>query len=398
MFNNINYRKITFFATVFSSACLIFAIIFIPISFIKNQQKLSSLLANIEICKTETKNILSQLTFSISRTSKLIKRDINNRNNPYARYAAILSASLSACCSCSQGPPGERGKPGRDGLPGKDAAPGSEGYPGRNGKYLPAPPSSGKDSCQKCIPGSTGPPGLPGIKGNRGPFGKPGQPGKSGDHNRPGPPGPPGPRGDPGFTGDKGPTGDRGKVLNGAPPGPIGSSGPSGPRGPPGGRGHDGKSGMQGPPGVRGSVGDRGSEGNAGLPGPPGLYFLGILRPPGEPGYTGSCQHCQGGANAGVLLPSPYEQQQQLYSTTLLPSNVAWKSLDNSPIISTFYDGNEGQQKNEKGQGLNSPSAKSDNEIKTFGVAQKADIYSEGKKHIGEISNKQKEEFLWINE
>uniref|UniRef100_A0A915LVQ0 Collagen n=1 Tax=Meloidogyne javanica TaxID=6303 RepID=A0A915LVQ0_MELJA len=380
---NFDSRKSTFLATVLSFTCLLSAIVFIPISFIHNQQRLSYLLANVELCKAETRDIVSQLAIRPIR----VKRDIDSNSNPYARYAAILSASRGACCSCSQGPPGERGKPGRDGRPGKDASPGSDGYPGRNGKYLPAPPA-GTDSCQKvCPPGSNGPPGLPGTKGPRGPPGKAGQPGRAGDNNRPGPPGPPGPRGDPGFMGDKGPNGDRGKVLNGAPPGPSGPAGPSGPRGPPGGRGHDGKGGMQGPPGIRGSVGDRGSEGNAGLPGPPG--------PPGEPGYPGSCQHCQGGANAGVLLTSPsaYEQQRQPPSSPSTSSPV-WKSLDNSPTYSASYSGNEkGHAPSAKPDG-----SKSENSL-AFGVAQKAAIYSEGRKqHIGETNKQKQEEFLWINE
>ncbi|KAL7080258.1 hypothetical protein ACQ4LE_000979 [Meloidogyne hapla] len=384
MFAFFDCRKSAFLATVFSSACFISAIVFIPIFFINNQQKLSSMLSNVEICKAEIRDIMSRVTVSMAGRTIRNKRE---NSNPYARYAAILSASRGACCSCSQGSPGERGKPGRDGRPGKDALPGVDGYPGRNGKYLPAPPA-GTDSCQKCPPGSGGPPGLPGTKGPRGPPGKSGQPGRAGDNNRPGPPGPPGPRGDPGFMGDKGPTGDRGKVLNGAPPGPSGPTGSSGPRGPPGGRGHDGKGGMQGPPGVRGSVGDRGSEGNSGLPGPPG--------PPGEPGYPGSCQHCQGGANAGVLMPAPsaYEQPSP-FPSTLSPAKGAWKSLDNSPTISAAYSGNE-KQKSGRGH---APSAKPDESESSlaFGVAQKANIYSEGRKHIGE-TNKQKQEFLWINE
>lgn len=168
-------RESVFIATVLSTVCLMSAVILLPIAHLHTQQRVSSLLANVDLCKMEARDVWRRVPPSSNRQ----RRD----NNPYTRYSAIMSNSQGACCSCSQGegnwiwlseigyfwfwlgPPGARGKrytfsqnilyafkiSGRDGRPGKDGNPGSLGYPGRSAKYLPAPPA-GTDSCQKvCI-------------------------------------------------------------------------------------------------------------------------------------------------------------------------------------------------------------------------------------------------------
>ncbi|KAL3090911.1 hypothetical protein niasHS_007286 [Heterodera schachtii] len=345
LFPLLGCRESVFIATVLSTVCLMATVVLLPIMHLHVQQRIAAIMANAELCKLESRDIwlrVSSVGASGVKSETRVRRGGSPSADAFSRYSAVLATTHSACCSCSQGPPGARGRPGMDGKPGNDGAPGKPGYPGRPGKYLPAPPA-GAESCQKCPQGAPGPPGLPGTKGPRGNIGKQGQAGKAGEHNRPGPPGPPGPRGEPGYSGEKGPVGDRGKVLNGAPPGPTGPAGTTGPRGPPGGRGHDGKAGIQGPTGVRGLVGDRGSEGNPGLPGPPG--------PPGVPGSPGSCQHCQGGGNAaGVALPAPPPPASVPRPPASFPSTPGPTPLPPSEAFKPLPDSNNNYQLNYAGE------------------------------------------------
>ena len=88
-------RKSVFIATVLSTVCLMSAVILLPIAHLHTQQRVSSLLANVDLCKMETRDVWRRVPSSNNRQ----RRD----NNPYTRYSAIMSNSQGACCSCSQG-------------------------------------------------------------------------------------------------------------------------------------------------------------------------------------------------------------------------------------------------------------------------------------------------------
>ncbi|KAE9547695.1 hypothetical protein FO519_009092, partial [Halicephalobus sp. NKZ332] len=283
-------RSITVLSTVLSFATFIAVVVLLPLVHTWIQQRNTKLLALVEDCQVETKDIWKQLT----RYDAYILRNgivafdesrIRDRRQyggapAYRGRQAVVGAS---CCSCQQGkagPPGPPGQPGKDGKPG---FPGSPGRDGRTGQYI-IPVSTQETSCQKCPTASIGPPGLPGTKGNRGLPGSPGTPGTPGQAGRKGPPGPIGPPGQPGNSGIVGPSGDPGKVLSAAPPGPSGPPGPTGPRGRKGVDGNPGRSGFAGPEGPRGSPGQRGPSGVPGPQGPPGTD--------GPQGPSGSCEHC----------------------------------------------------------------------------------------------------------
>ena len=102
-------RESVFLGTVLSTVCMISAAVLLPMAHMHNQQRIGAMLAEVELCRMGTRDIWRQMPASVGFTSAKYpaeegreKREAGG-NNPYSRYSAIMSASLGACCSCSQG-------------------------------------------------------------------------------------------------------------------------------------------------------------------------------------------------------------------------------------------------------------------------------------------------------
>ncbi|VDO16365.1 unnamed protein product [Haemonchus placei] len=153
-------RLATFSASVLSTVSIISVIIGLPMMHMHIQKLTSEMMSEVELCKSESRDIWKQMTFTKPSDIR------TKRQTPYGNYGGVPAGS---CCACTQGMPGPRGPAGEAGQPGVDGFPGRNGPNGRNGKYLPAPPP-GTNACQKCPPGPPGPPGMPGPKGAPGSF------------------------------------------------------------------------------------------------------------------------------------------------------------------------------------------------------------------------------------
>uniref|UniRef100_A0A915Q3F4 Nematode cuticle collagen N-terminal domain-containing protein n=1 Tax=Setaria digitata TaxID=48799 RepID=A0A915Q3F4_9BILA len=328
----IHFRRVAFIAVAISTVTMLSCIIIMPISYQYVQRVQSTVLNDMEFCKSRNRDLWTMIwrvqysrdTGKDSRTIKFENKNIRwlfgyknnnkitdeqkrmyrNRNkrqqlygsddnergksvddgydgvheNPYGLTGKDRRMEQKEKCCCQLGPPGLPGRPGIDGENGLD------GQPGPNDAEVDY--SAQLTPCiRKCPPGLPGLPGIPGEKGPKGYQGETGEPGAPGKSGEKGPPGKSGPKGPPGITGRPGDRGEPGKhVVEVGPsgePGRPGEVGPPGPPGPPGEKGRPGEKGQVGMPGDEGNTGSLGKQGKSGVPGPDG-----------EAGPKGSCDHC----------------------------------------------------------------------------------------------------------
>uniref|UniRef100_A0AC34FLX6 Nematode cuticle collagen N-terminal domain-containing protein n=1 Tax=Panagrolaimus sp. ES5 TaxID=591445 RepID=A0AC34FLX6_9BILA len=326
-------RKITFFGVLLSTVATIASVIIVPLVYGYIQRIQSSLVTELELCRTESSRMWNEYTVTTQYMGLMAQQPRRFRRgylpsryetssgsyggdssgyatvshpaskNPYGGDVPVVNTRIpsvvgnrdrfqprdysgieqSKCCACGMGEPGDAGPQGPPGDNGQDGTPGEDGSPGPDAR--PGDRPNEHSWCFDCMQAPAGPPGVPGVKGIRGLPGQPGDHGLDGRKGGPGPagqPGRPGALGPPGQKGQRGAPGELKSVP--APPGPQGPVGPPGASGPKGRPGNDGKPGH---PGRAGYPGEPGHPGLAGKDGPPGNQGT-----EGRPGNGNVCSHC----------------------------------------------------------------------------------------------------------
>uniref|UniRef100_A0A915CW78 Nematode cuticle collagen N-terminal domain-containing protein n=1 Tax=Ditylenchus dipsaci TaxID=166011 RepID=A0A915CW78_9BILA len=294
-------KKVAYCSILLGAVSLSFAVLAIPMLFLRAQYLLSTVQEEGFFCHSRSRLIFRELERNGAHLS-----DATDNNQSAFRSRHIRSSggggSYALPNTGAYAPAARRGGPinrgttsgGREtvttfgGAASDDGEPGVDGQPGLNGEHgspSPEPSPANIDWCQDCPQAPAGPPGSAGLKGEHGTNGKHGLVGRNGNPGPPGEQGSPGPAGPQGEPGLKGPPGKAGELVDvPGPPGPMGIPGVAGGVGALGHPGSQGRPGPAGIPGVPGVSGPPGARGNPGLNGLNGAK--------GQPGAEGGCDHC----------------------------------------------------------------------------------------------------------